>query len=223
MAQELLAAESVHEVLHGVLGWSLRVVEGAEEAGISVAARGGQVRTVTATGELAATSDRLQNDLGEGPCLDALWREHPFCVPDLATETRWPRYAAEAAGAGIRSVLAFRLLADERTLGALNLFSTTPHAFDEVDREIGLIVASHAGVAFRWARTEEQLNAAIDSRQCIGEAIGMLVERFDLTPAAAFAYLARASQDTNTKLRHLAEQLVSTGVLPVRNGGRIPV
>lgn len=214
MARAVLAREGVQDVLAEILQWSVRIVDGCEVAGITTARRGGRVDTAAATDPLARESDRLQNELREGPCHDALWKEATFHSPDLSTEARWARYAPAAAAAGIRSVLAFRLYTGHDTLGALDLYSTKVDAFDEVDERVGLVVASHASVAFRWAMTEQQLREAIESRQVIGAAIGLVMERSRVSADRAFALLVRASQDTNVKLRELAEQVVASGQPP---------
>lgn len=216
MARALLAQDDVAQVLDAIPVWAQRVVDGCEQAGISTAHRGRDIKSAAATGALPVESDRLQSEFREGPCHDALWHTDVVHIRDLRTEDQWPRYSAKAVEAGIRSVLAYRLHTDGVRLGALNLFSTRPDAFDDIACDIGTIVAAHGAVAYRWAQTEAQLGQAIESRQLIGEAIGIVVERFKLTPEQAFATLTRLSQDTNTKLKILAEQVITTGEVSIQ-------
>lgn len=112
--------------------------------------------------------------------------------------------------------MAFQLSTEEDMIGALNLYAGHPCAFDERSRDVGVIFAAHAAVALGWARTEQQLREAIDTRQVIGEAIGILIERRRITSTEAFEMLARDSQDFNIKLRKVAEQVVDTGEEPRR-------
>jgi GAF domain-containing protein len=214
MAHAVMMKDGVQDVLDEILVWAVRIVPGTEEAAITTARRGRRVDTVAATGPLARESNHLQHQFGQGPCHDALWEEGIFHTADLASETRWAQYAPHAAKAGIRSVLAFRLFALDNTLGALDLYSREPDAFDEVAWRIGAILAAQASVAFRWARTGEQLGEAIENRQVIGAAVGIIIERLRVTSEQAFTLLARASQETNVKVRDLAQQVVETGEVP---------
>lgn len=216
MARTLLAKKSVQDTLDTIVTMAVEMIDGCDYAGVTTARRGGRVDTAAATGELACRSDALQYELHEGPCHDALWEHDTFAIDDMAAETRWPNYAPRAAGLGIGSVLAFQLFTEEDSLGALDLYATRPHAFDEYACEVGLVFAAHAAVAFSWARTEVQLHEAIASRQVIGEAIGILMERRRLTSGQAFDVLARASQEFNVKLRQVAERVVETGEEPTR-------
>ncbi|MGH3499895.1 MAG: ANTAR domain-containing protein [Nocardioidaceae bacterium] len=158
----------------------------------------------------------MQHELGEGPCHDVLWDHHTSTVEDMAGETRWPNYSPQAAALGIGSVLAFQLSTAENTLGALNLYSTRAHAFDEPSHEVGVVFAAHAAVGLGWARTEAQLHEAIESRQVIGEALGILIERKRITSTEAFEMLSQASQDFNIKLHEVAAKVVETGEEPTR-------
>jgi hypothetical protein len=93
--------------------------------------------------------------------------------------------------------------------GALNLHSSQVSAFGEDAESIGSLFAAHAAIAFSSAREEQQIRAALTSRDVIGQAKGMLMERYQLGAQAAFALLSKLSQDTNTKLADLAHQVVA--------------
>ena len=136
-----------------------------------------------------------------------------FEVTDLAVDTRWPRWAPRAADLGIGGLLAVHLYTDT-ALGALNLYSERPRVYDDTDLEAARIVAAHASVVLAYTRKTQDLWRAIDTRNLIGQAQGMLMAQYKLTPDTAFAVLRRYSQATNVRLAELAEELTSTGQLP---------
>ena len=176
------------------------------------------VDTVAYSDDRTLTSDELQYQLGEGPCVDAVWTNGVFIVPDLIADGRWPRWAREAAGLGIGASLSVHLFTDT-TLGSINLYSKTPREYDAVDVENARVIAAHASVVLAYTRNDETLRQAVDSRNLIGQAQGILMERYGLTPAKAFAVLRGYSQEQNIKMRVLAEELTSTGRLPGLTGG----
>ncbi|WP_142063664.1 ANTAR domain-containing protein [Pseudonocardia kunmingensis] len=106
-----------------------------------------------------------------------------------------------------------------RELGALNLYSDRVDAFDDESEHVGLLLASHAAVAMAGAQQQENLRAAIATRDLIGQAKGILMERYKVSEDQAFAILVRASQNANRKLRDVAEQLGSSGELVGRGSG----
>lgn len=133
---------------------------------------------------------------------------------DMATDERWPSYAPRAHALGIGSAMGFLLYTRERNLGALNLYGSKQNAFTEQAEHVGLLLASHAAVAFASARSDAQLQQAIATRQEIGEALGIVMERHRVTEEQAFDLLRRHSQEQNVKLRDLARRLTQTGELP---------
>jgi transcriptional regulator with GAF, ATPase, and Fis domain len=168
--------------------------------------------------ELPLRVDALQSETGQGPCLDAVFEHRTVSVPDMANEDRWPRFAARAAELGAGSMLAFQLFVEGDNLGALNLYSRSTKAFDTESEEIGLLVAAHAAVAFAESRKMTQMHDALASRDLIGQAKGILMERYKITAAQAFILLGHSSSRTNTKLIRVAEHLTGTGELPPRAG-----
>lgn len=130
------------------------------------------------------------------------------------TVDRWPRYASKARELGIGSMLSFLLFTEEDDLGALDLYSTQPGALTERSEQVGWLLASHAAVAFSSARHEAQLRDAIATRQDIGEALGIVMERYKLPEQDAFAVLRKTSQDRNIKLRDLARTISESGEIP---------
>jgi transcriptional regulator with GAF, ATPase, and Fis domain len=212
MAQDLLAQPTVAQTLDRVVAHAVELVDGCEAAGILVV-RGGELHTIAATHALARESDRIQGELGEGPCLNAvLDSEQVFRIADMAAAAdRWPRYAPAAHELGIGSAMGFLLFTEEETLGALNLYSGHREAFGARTEHVGWLLASHAAVAFASARNDAQLRDAIGTRQDIGEAIGIIMERYKLTEQQAFDLLRKESQARNVKLRELAKRITERG------------
>lgn len=163
----------------------------------------------------------VQVAAGHGPCADARNGPGWLYVPDLLEDPRWPVFAPAAVGLGVRSVLAYRLDLDGVTRGVLQLYSHLPFAFNAHERAQGLIYATYAALAVTLAdeRRDEQLRidnlqAALTSREVIGQAQGILMERERITADQAFALLRRASQHLNQKLRSVAQDVVDTGTTP---------
>jgi hypothetical protein len=139
-------------------------------------------------------------------------QEHIFKTDDLGTESRWPRFAGRAhTETGIRSMLGLRLFARDRTMGAFNLMSSRPSALGDGSLPIAALFAAIAAVALNAAQTEETLELALKSRDIIGQAMGILMERHRITDREAFQRLSVASQNLNIRLREVAHQIVLTG------------
>ena len=190
---------------------AVNMIPGVDEGSISVVLRRRNITSQSPSSELPRLVDAVQEEVGEGPCLSAVFEQQTVRVPDMSTERRWPRFAARAAALGAASMLSFQLFVERDNLGALNLYSRRPHAFDEESEHVGLLFASHAAVAFAQAQKMDQLALAADSRDVIGQAKGIVMERYDIGPVAAFALLIRLSQNNNRKLVDIAEELATTG------------
>ena len=131
-----------------------------------------------------------------------------FETGDLVTESRWPRFSARVhEETGVASILAFRLSGRGRTLGLLNRFSTHRFAFGYEDHDVGLLFAVHAAIALQAAQKAESLLAALETRDAIDQAKGILMERQHITDDEAFQVLVRASQRLNIKLSLVARRL----------------
>ncbi|HEU4946781.1 MAG TPA: GAF and ANTAR domain-containing protein [Kribbella sp.] len=213
LAVELHEEQGVEETVEAVLQFALQAVS-CTHAGIVLAQRGGKLETAAVTDPLVEQSDQLQLDCEEGPSLDVVNEHDSVLVPDTASEQRWPRWAPMAAALGVRSVLSVRLHTNGSTLGVLQLFNTEPYAFEADDDAVAHILARHASVALASAREEASLWQAIDARKLIGQAQGILMERFGIDGDKAFAVLRRYSQDYNIKLRDVAQRLIDTRKLP---------
>ncbi|MCZ2815057.1 GAF and ANTAR domain-containing protein [Modestobacter sp. VKM Ac-2984] len=202
----------VDRTLASITAAAVDTVPGTDMASISLVIRR-RVEPQAATSEQAQEIDALQSEFDEGPCLDALREQQTVRVDDLADDRRWPRFAAEASRRGAGSMLSFQLFTEGDNLGALNLFAQEPHSFDAESETVGQIFASHAAIALSAARQESNLRSAMDSRDLIGQAKGILMERHRLTASQAFELLVRASSHTNRKLLDVADELTSTGAM----------
>ena len=215
--------QPVETTLEAITEAAVDAVPAATDAGISFMPGRSRVEPRAPTGDRPAALDKLQDELGEGPCLRALRDQEIVQIHDMADERRWPRFAEAARRHGVGSMLSLRLyVTDEKKLGALNLYADTPHAFDDESVAIGRVFAVHAAIALAAAERETHLENALRSRDRISQAKGILMERYKLTPDQAFTLLARASSATNRKIRDIAEEITSTGDIPpcARPAGR---
>lgn len=209
---------TVEETVEKVLEFTLKAI-GCEFAGVIFVHGRNNIETAAATDPLVAKLDAMQMEVGEGPDVSVLADRLSVIVSDTHSETRWPSWAARVADAGIRSMMSVRMYTDDETMGTLNTYSVKPDAFDIDDQGVAHILARHAAVALGNARKIENLWLAVDARKRIGQAQGILMERFDLTADQAFAVLLRYSQDNNVKLRVVADRLVDTRELPIASVG----
>lgn len=191
------------------------ILPGCDAAGVCVVYRGERVDTHATSTDALRTVDALQHELSEGPCLDALRQNDTVRSDDLSVDERWPRWGPEVAdGLGFLSIVSYRLFSTGDTLGALNLYGRTKSAFSPDDVHDGTALAAHVGVALAGAQEVENLEKALAGRTVIGQATGIVMERFDLPADRAFGVLSRLSQHRNVKLRQLAEQIVQTRTIP---------
>lgn len=219
IGRALGAAGSVVDTLVLSLTLAESVIESCDYAGIFVL-DAGSVTTPQRTDPIVIEFDRLQQTCGEGPCLDSLALGEVVYAEDLADDRRWPHYGAAVTRNGIRTVLALPLVTQGPPT-ALTLYAKLPRAFGAIDRAQGHLLAAFSGVALNAARVHQDderiaanLHDALASREIIGQAQGILIERERITPEQAFDVLRRASQHLNVKLRDVAQNLVDTGEEP---------
>jgi GAF domain-containing protein len=171
-------------------------------------------RNVTSDQGLSARFANLQYSTGEGPCLRAAAdHEAVVIVDDLTTDTRWPVFSPSAISHGIRSMLSLHLYTDRDSIGALNIYARQPHAFTPHSVRTGVLLAAHSAAAIAAATLSADLRIALESRDVIGQAKGMLMERNKITSTEAFDLLITASQHSNRKLRDVAAELTDAGAL----------
>ena len=172
------------------------------------------LETAARSDEIVGRADQLQYELEEGPCLAAAEDGGVWLIPDTASDRRFPRWSPAVADLGLRSVMSIHLFTQRQVLGALNLYYPQSQEFGSDDVEEAKVVAAHASVALARLRGQLDLWRAIDSRHLVGQAQGILIERFGLTSEKAFEVLRRYSQQQNMKLRDIAATLIETGALP---------
>jgi GAF domain-containing protein len=217
-----LAEHSMESILQAVVDLAKTVLPGDLEASISLLIDD-KPATAVFTGQLALDCDESQYGQGYGPCLHAASTGELTQIADMQTETRWRDYVQQAAQRGALSSLSVPLPISEGVSGALNIYAREPNTFDQDSRSAAVRFAPYAGVAasnmyaYQNARNlAENLQKALDSRAVIDQAKGILMERHKLTADQAFQVLVRSSMQTNRKVRDIADQLVTTGGLPLR-------
>jgi transcriptional regulator with GAF, ATPase, and Fis domain len=184
-------------------------IPGAQYAGVTVTTNNKTVDTPAATHRYAIMLDVIQQRHQQGPCLASAWEHKTIYIADLTKDFRWPGYRRDAlAETPVRAIMAFQLFIADESMGALNVYAEEPNAFDKESEEIGLIFATHSAVAWNSARRDEQFRQALASRDTIGQAKGMIMERYAIGAVQAFEMLKKLSQDSNVRLIQLAQDLV---------------
>ena len=207
------ADERAAAVLEEVLRAGSKVLPGIRHAAISVVGQR-QCRVLASTGDLPRRFESLQFVLDQGPTLDAV-RGVDALVLEPDAVRRWPEFGPRACQLGVTSIAAIRLAWADRTLGALTVYSVDVEPMPEEALEFARAFAVQCAATLAFARKADQMEIAMLTRQQIGQAVGVLMERCGLSPEAAFSYLRRVSQSRNVKLRDVASNLVSTGELPL--------
>jgi GAF domain-containing protein len=199
--------------LEAIASTAVTMLSPARYAALTVLSRGELIPRAS-TGEPPLLLDRLQQKLGDGPCIHAAKYQSVFRIDDTGEDDRWPRFCAEAARLEVRSMLCVPLWIDERGLGALSLYADRAAAFGEPHERVAVLLATFAALALAEAQRADQMQAALGNRDVIGQAKGILMERHRVTADAAFGVLSRVSQAENLKLAEIARRLVETGELP---------
>lgn len=197
----------VEQTLTRITSAAVELIDGVDYADVMLVDNG-EFRSLAPTAALVTDLDSAQMRHGQGPCLEAAVADSVVRSPDLHNEQRWPAFVGAAIELGVRSIVSFQLYTHRDGAGALNLLSTKTHAFD-IHAETALaMLATHAAISLIAAEKETQFQSALASRDLIGQAKGVLMERFNLDAGRAFALLAKLSQDTNIPVRVVAERLV---------------
>jgi GAF domain-containing protein len=207
IARILIAETDPQATLQRIVSLAVETIENCQHAGISVV-EGNTFTSPASSDEVPAIVDQIQSETGEGPCVDAIREHQIFQTGKLSGERRWPLFTPRAiAESGIESVLSLRLFAHE-TMGSLNLYSTEIDAFDNRDVAVATVFAAHASIAWSTSQTIENLKVGLVTRQLIGQAVGFLMVRQNMSETDALDALKRASQRLNIKLRQVAERIV---------------
>jgi ANTAR domain/GAF domain len=224
LARQLFSDQDMPDVLVQVVKFTVDAVAGCDCASITLYRHGHIIDTV-ANDPVAAELDDIQFATGIGPGTEAMQGDNPVYMADLTDSPRWPVFAATAAQLGVASALCHGLFvhrpAQWSALGALNLYGTTPDAFSDEDQEFASILAAYVSVTVAMAqrrdevdRREAALHRALSTRDVIGQAKGILMERQHLSAGDAFDLLRRASRRLNRKLADVANHLAETGEIP---------
>lgn len=211
-------APDVSTTLGLIAALAVQVVPSAEHAGITRVVSG-SLHSVGATSSVVEQVDALQYELGSGPCVDAAIEKNVYVGNDLVADTRWPIFGRRAADEhGVRSMVSFRIyLEQDPLIAALNLYAHTVDAFTEHDIALGLLLTTHGAIALAAAGARDRaahLTAAVHSNRRIGIAIGIVMAQHKVTQDQAWDLLRITSQDTQRKVRDIAEDVIDTGTLP---------
>lgn len=207
---EINQSRTVEELLDAIVHATRSSLPAFEHVSVSERRSDGTIETRSGTGQLVWDLDGLQYDLGEGPCVDAIEHEPVVVVEHLRHDQRWPRYIPAAAQRGVLAQVGVQLFARGRHVGGLNLYSTEHEEVDQESVETARLLAGHVSIVLGHVREEHHLNQAIQTRKVIGQAIGILMERYRIDEDRAFQFMLRASQSGNIKLRDIAQELVTT-------------
>lgn len=214
--RDLASTRGVDETLQLTVDLAQELVRGCDLADVMFLRPGGTTTPVS-TDPLAIALDDVQGECEEGPCITAA-REEPVVVSrDLADDARWPRFGPLAVEMGVRSAASYQLFLhrhDRDRLGALNLYGRSPDGFEDETVVLGEVFAAQCSAALAAAIAKEGAAAALESRDRIGQAKGILMERHRLDASEAFDALRRSSQERNMKLRDVADHVARTGALP---------
>ncbi|HEY6666941.1 MAG TPA: ANTAR domain-containing protein [Propionibacteriaceae bacterium] len=229
LAEQLYDADSFDDVLSRIADAAVSTIAGCRMASVTLCERS-EYRTAASTDPAAAAVDQAQYQSHEGPCVDAV--DAPVVYAHSFPDERWPTLASRPTKSGVQSALSYRLAAASSGTadsggGSLNSYGVIPHAFNNTAQEIGLILAAHASMAARVVNERSTLQSlgrdlqqVLLSRDVIGQAKGILMERLKITPEDAFDLLRRSSQHLHVKLRDVARGLAESGELRMTRASR---
>ena len=200
--------------LSRITATAVELIDGVEYADVLLISGDESFESIAATGRVATDLDAVQRSCREGPCLSAAVDDVVTPSNDLSSETRWPQFAESAVAAGVHGVLSFRLYTHDARRGAMNLFAVERDAFTAEKEALAAMLATQAAIALIADDKDLQFRSALASRDIIGQAKGVIMERFDVDPLRAFDLLKRLSQESNTRLVEIAAEVVSRGREP---------
>jgi GAF domain-containing protein len=214
IARDFQAETTSAAVMHRIVTAAVDEISGACGAAITLLDHG-TITSPAHSDERSQAVGLAQEDVSEGPCVDTSRQEVTLRSDDLRNDSRWPRWGAVAVAHGVQSVLSLQLFVEEHSMGALNVYGDATNAFDEEAENTALLLAAHAAIALAGTRNVENLSLALNSRDVIGQAKGILMERYKIDPDQAFQLLVMSSQATHHKLREVAARLAETGELDI--------
>ena len=216
LATNFAGHNELEAILEAVSTQAVRLIPEVDFADILLIDAEGH-RSLAPTSPITVKLDTIQVELGQGPCLEAITSEPLVHSPDFSQESRWPEFGSAAMENGIQSMMSFHLYTHpDRTRGAitgrgaLNLFSRNVGPFSLADQAVGAMLATHAATALIAANRQLQFESALHTRDVLGQAKGILMERFKVDAVRAFDLMVKLSQDTNTPVRIIAQRIVDT-------------
>jgi hypothetical protein len=213
LSPHLSGGREPEQLVARVVQLARELIPGADCCGLAIVRPERTVQTVQG-GELARACDSMQAGTGEGPAFTVTASAGSLGIPDTETEPRWPRFAAAARAAGIRSLVAIDLPAGPQLRAVLTVYARRACAFGDSVELVLPVFASRASLALARAEDLTNLRQALHSRELVGQAIGILMERHRWTAPTAFEQLVAASQAQHRKLRDIAAELIETGLEP---------
>lgn len=204
---EALAPGDLDNTLERITAAAVEVLPDVAYASITVKFDDGRLQTFAATDDSILKLDAAQYEFREGPCYEAATEAMHVTAPHIGDDPRFPRYGPVAVAAGIPAQAGIYLFDTPNSNGALNLYSERCGAFEDLGL-LAELFAHQSAMALAYARQVSELKEAVRTRQLIGQAVGVTMERFDLDDVRAFSFLTRLSQDSNIKLRVIAERLL---------------
>ncbi|MBA2724840.1 MAG: GAF and ANTAR domain-containing protein [Actinobacteria bacterium] len=224
MSRVLFSEETLQTALDLMCALAKETIPGTAGAGITLVRVGRHLSVAFTDLDLVPRADDLQYKLGEGPCLSSMQDRKVYRMDSVSSDERWPKWSAAASALGIQSCLSSPLLVHGAPIGAVKVYSLQPNQFTEHDERVLAMYAEHAAIvlanAVEYNNAEEisgQLKQALETRDLIGMAKGMLMLQEDLDEEAAFNMLRSASQHENIKVRDIARRLVDRTVSPDRD------
>jgi GAF domain-containing protein len=216
LSQFFVGDKTMQQTLDRVAEVTTVALPAAEFVGITMTANG-RPQTAVFTDRASPEIDQAQYDADSGPCLDAFRTGNIHRIDSMERERRWPEFRHACLDHGVLSTLSLPLTVEETTYGALNLYATSEHAFDNPDTETAALFGAQAAIvlanafAYWSARGKsEQLEAALASRAVIEQAKGIIMSTMRCSPDEAFGILAKQSQQQNRKLREIAAEIVTS-------------
>jgi GAF domain-containing protein len=215
----------VEHALEHVVGETERIFA-VDGAGLLLLTEGDVLRYVAASDKRGTIMEKLQEEIGEGPCLDAFEEGHPTLAADVARDARWPSLGPVAGKEGIHAVLGVPVRLDESPVGTLNVYASEFHEWDDGEVEaiqaFARIVASvlrSAIDAHVQGKLTLQLQYALDRRIVIEQAKGILMEREGLPAEAAFDRIRRHARSSRERVADVARRVVEGETLDPRPAG----
>jgi hypothetical protein len=202
-----VSGKDLDDTLQSLTRAAVEALPGVDEATISVRHQDGSLQSYGFTADFLRELDSWQFEYSQGPCYDGVTHNALTVCGDLRNDPRYPDYGRRAAAAGILSQAGLRIFESKRTIGGLNMYARSVGSLAEV-AYLAELFSEHARTALAYASEIDGLREAIAGRQVIGQAIGIVMERFDLTEERAFAFLTRISSQRNVKLRLVAQELI---------------